>query len=619
MLTRLLSHLRRTAPVARPLTKARTRALSLEALEAREVPAIIYALNATNQLLRLDSATPGTIISTTTVTGLGANESLQGIDFRPRTGQLYGSTVPTGSVAPQIVKTYVINPTTGVATFIGATAATVPGVGDVAGGYDFNPTVDRIRYVNENEANVRLNPNNGALAGADTNVTPPTAQIIGAAYDRNTDRAGTSPIKTTLYVIDRSTGMLATLGGIDGNPSPNGGVLTPIGSLGVTLAAGFEGGFDILESPNAPSALNNNGLGVAYAALTVGTTTGLYAINLTTGAATLIGALGAGTAEIYSLAAVPDGTVVVGSGLGANGDVRLLDPTTGAVRVGPIVPFAGFKGGVRVASGDVNGDGVPDAIVTAIEAGNGHVKVFDGTTGAQLTSAIGSFFSFQGFAGSVNVAAGDVNGDGYADVIVVADGANGHTKVFSGFDGTLLGSFFAYTGFLGNVTVSAGDFDHNGFYEIVTTAAINGHTKVFNADGTAFTSTAVPNFQNSFFAFSPYLGNVSVAVGDVNGDGVPDFVLSSGAGVALNVRAVSGANGVTLSSFIVNNFGNAYTGGGSVGVADFNHDGLYDIIVTPNSGTQATVVAFDILGETLGSYPAFANFQGGASVSGIRF
>lgn len=620
MLTRFLSRLRRVAPVTRPIQKARPFGLILEALEAREVPATVYALNSNNTLLKFDSAAPNSVLATVAV-AVPAGETLQGIDFRPRTGQLIGSTVPAGSAAPQIIKTYSINPTSGAVTLLGATAATVAGVGDVSGGYDFNPTVDRIRYVNENDANIRLNPNNGTLAGLDTTVTPGTSEIIGAAYDRNTDRQNANNIRTTLYVIDRNTGSLATLGGVDGTPSPNGGALTVVGSLGITLAAGFEGGFDIVEVSGIASTANNNGLGVAYAALTVGTTTRLYTINLTTGAATAVGTIGDGTSEVYSIAVVPEGTVVVGSGLGANGDVRLLDPATGVSRTtAPIVPFDGFRGGVRVATGDVNGDGVPDAIVTAIEAGNGHIKVFDGSTGNQLTGTVGSFFSFQGFTGSVNVGAGDVNGDGFADILVVANGANGHVKVFSGKDGSQLLSFLSYQSFLGNVTIAAADFNNDGVDEIVTSAAINGHTKVFDGTGAAFTSASLPNFQNSFLAFSPYLGNVSVALGDVNGDGIPDLVLGSGPGVRFNVRVVNGKDGTQLASYFVDNYGNSFTGGGTVGVSDFNRDGRYDVVVTPGVGTQATVFALDALtGTTLGSFSAFANFQGGATVAGTRF
>ncbi|MFM8271091.1 MAG: DUF4394 domain-containing protein [Gemmata sp.] len=614
MFTRLPSRPRRIAPVDRPGKKTRHSALGLEPLEAREVPATLYALADNNVLLRFDSAAPTTVQATTTVTGLGAGETLQGIDFRPRTGQLFGSTAPTGSSGSQTFSTYSINPLTSAATLVG-TGATVTNGSDTAGGYDFNPTVDRIRYVNDLLANARLNPTDGALAGNDTPISLATFELIGAAYDRNTDRqtpGSTTP--TTLYAIDRASSSLVRVGGIDGSPSPNGGVVTVVGALGVTLAAGSDAGFDIFEAVGPASGPNNNGLGVAYATLTTADgVTRLYTIDLTTGAATVVGAVGAaGATATVGLAAAPEGTLVVGSGPGVNGDVRLLDPSTGTVRAG-VVPFAGFAGGVRVATGDVNGDGVPDAVVAAVQAANGHVKVFDGTTGAELLS----FFAFEGFNGSVNVGSGDVNGDGFADVLVVASGANGHVKAFSGRDGSQMSSFFAYPDFLGSVTVSAGDFDNNGTDEIVTAAAINGHTKVFTAAGAAFAAASLPSFQNSFFAFSPYLGDVSLAVGDVTGDGVADFVLGS-AGGPLNVQVVNGSTFATAASFLPAGFG-AGTTGGTVTVADSNRDGRYEIDVAPSGGAAATVRSFDLLGNQIGSFPAFAGFQGAVSAAGTRF
>jgi hypothetical protein len=613
MFSDLLPRLRLTRSVNRAARRP-SRRLGLERLETREVPAVVYGLTDANALVRFDSATPGTT-TTIPITGLQGTDHVLGIDFRPRTGQLYATTAPAGVVANALLDTYVINPLTGAATLVGSIpGGTVPGAADTIAAYDFNPTVDRIRLVLSNGANIRINPNNGSLAGSDVNLSftaPAAGPVLEEAYDRNFDRTSASPIKTTLYGIDLGSNMLVIQGGIDGAPSPNGGVISAVNPLGLTLDAGSEAGFDIADSTA------NGGKGTALAALKVGGVTGLYSIDLTTGAATSIGAIGNGTTAIRGLAVVPTSTLIVGSGAGATADVRSLNPSNGAVLAAISTPFPGFQGGVRVASGDVNGDGIPDFIVSAV-APQGHVKVFDGVTGVQLPGFIGSFFAFAGFNGTVNVGSGDVNGDGFDDVIVVANGANGHVKAFSGKDGTELASFLAYDGFLGNVTVSAADFNNDGLAEIVTAAAINGHVKVFNADGTPFTSG--PNFVNSFFGFSPYLGDVAVAAGDVNGDGIPDLTLSSGPGVPLNVRVFNGQNEQALSSFLVLGFGSSYTGGGDVGLSDVNNDGRYEVVVTPNAGTQANVLAFDAFGAALGSpFAAFANFQGGATVAGQRF
>ncbi len=272
----------------------------LEPLEARIAPATLFALSEANQLLRFDSATPGTIDATVSFTGFGAGESLRGIDFRPETSELFAVSVATGSANNSIVHTYVVNPTTGALTVVGATAAALAGAGDVPTGFDFNPSVDRLRYVNANNENARINPNNGTLAGNDTDLTftaPATGPIIGEAYDRN---FANTPL-TTLYGIDRGASRLVIQGGIDGTPSPNGGVATEVGVLGITLSATRDGGFDI-----------DNATGIAYAALTASDNiTRLYSIDLTLGTAASLGTIGNGASEIRSLSAAPQAPIFV--------------------------------------------------------------------------------------------------------------------------------------------------------------------------------------------------------------------------------------------------------------------------------------------------------------------
>jgi hypothetical protein len=264
---------------------------TIEPLEFRVAPATILALDNNGNLLRFDSESPGTV-ETVPITGLGMNQTLRGIDFRPATGELYGIAATTGAAANSIAFTYVINPLTGIATPVGATAAALAGWADVPAGIDFNPTADRIRVTNTNDENFRLFPTNGGLAGNDTDLTPAaTSTIIAEAYDRNFSGGSA----TTLFGIDRNDSELVIQGGIDGTPSPNGGVITPIGSLGFTLNPTNDGGLDIASDT-----------GIAYAALTSSTDnlTRLYTINLMTGAATPLGIIGAGTAEIRGLTVV---------------------------------------------------------------------------------------------------------------------------------------------------------------------------------------------------------------------------------------------------------------------------------------------------------------------------
>jgi uncharacterized protein DUF4394 len=253
----------------------------------------LVALTTDNRILTFDSASPATV-ATRTIGGLGpTSQQARGIDYRPADGIVYLLAADNGVAANGIAYTYALDVDTGYAGFVGETAASVAGWGDVAAGLDFSPTADRLRAVNVNDENLRVNPNTGALAGNDTDLTPAaTTTLIGAAYDRNVVGA----TATTLFAIDRTGSQLARVGGIDALPSPNGGAVTDVGALGLTLGASADAGFDI-----------SGATGTAYAALTSSTDglTRLYTVNLTTGAATAVGLIASGSTEAAGLTVVP--------------------------------------------------------------------------------------------------------------------------------------------------------------------------------------------------------------------------------------------------------------------------------------------------------------------------
>lgn len=252
---------------------------------------LLVGLTSSNSLIRFDSATPGTVSAPTSISGLQANEQLLGIDYRPADQQLYG----LGSSS----RIYSLNTTTGAATQIGSPAAF--SLNGSSFGFDFNPTVDRIRVVSNTGQNLRLNPNDGTLSATDTNLAFAAADanagrvpsVTGSAYTNNFAAATT----TTLYGIDSALRVLATQ-----NP-PNNGTLNTVGPLGVN--ASDQIGFDI-------SGLS----GVAFASLVANGQSSLYTINLASGAATLLGAIGSGTLGIRDISAasfapVPEPTTYV--------------------------------------------------------------------------------------------------------------------------------------------------------------------------------------------------------------------------------------------------------------------------------------------------------------------
>lgn len=246
---------------------------------------LIYALAGTNvpdalNLVSFDSATPAV---QTVIGPVGAD--VDAIDFRPATGQLYGVGYTPATTTTQV---YTLSLTTGAATPVGAAVST-PTLGSGAGSglvsIDFNPVVDRIRVVNGANGNLRMNPNDGSLTAADTNLAyaagdpgaGTTPGVTAVAYTNNV--AGAT--STTLYGLEFFRQALVTVGGVNGAPSPNGGALFTVGSTVPNTQFDGRSGFDISAAT-----------GVGYAMIdefdTATLQAELYTVNLATGALTLL-------------------------------------------------------------------------------------------------------------------------------------------------------------------------------------------------------------------------------------------------------------------------------------------------------------------------------------------
>jgi hypothetical protein len=316
--------------------------------------------------------------------------------------------------------------------------------------------------------------------------------------------------------------------------------------------------------------------------------------------------------------ALSNDIIVTAAGAGSTPRVRVLDHETGQEKFSFLAYSAGFTGGVNVAIGDVNGDGVLDIITAAGPTGGPHVRVFDGRNGLPMGGAIGSFFAYTPlFTGGVQVASADINGDGKADIIT-APGAGGgpHIRIFSGADGSLLGEYFAYSpGFTGGVNIAVGDVDGNGVPDVITGAGAGGgpHVRVFS--GTSSEQIAGP--LGSFFAYNPFFtGGVYVAAGDVNGDGRADLVTGAGAGGGPHVIAYNAANGAPITSFMA--YTPLFTGGVRVATVDLNRDGRADIVTAAGSTGGPHVRGFSGLTAqpVMDQFVFEPSFTGGVFVAG---
>jgi hypothetical protein len=212
----------------------------------------------TNSLLIFNPLDLSVVPISKAIGGLANQEIIVGLDFRPFNGQLYA----LGNSS----RIYTINTASGQATSIGMGTAFTPNLQGTTFGFDFNPTVDRIRVVSNTGQNLRLNPITGSVAAQDATIKSNTSIVTAAAYANNVATA----TSTTLYVLDTKDNRLLIQ-----NP-PNDGVLVDVGPLGILVDN--ENGFDIGgKSANA------------YALLAVNSSTSLYRVNLTSGAATSLG------------------------------------------------------------------------------------------------------------------------------------------------------------------------------------------------------------------------------------------------------------------------------------------------------------------------------------------
>lgn len=317
---------------------------------------------------------------------------------------------------------------------------------------------------------------------------------------------------------------------------------------------------------------------------------------------------GISIAEASGVIRNDDSIVVASNGEGDPSTVVVIHPSSGQQVLGPLSPYPGFTGGVRVATGDVNGDGTQDIITAAGPGGGPHVRVFDGNTGLQLPGPIGSFMAYESglpgeggiFTGGVFVAVGDLNEDGYADIITGADAGGGpHVRAFSGKDQIELFSFMAYqTEFMGGVRVAAGDVTGDGIPDIITGAGPGGgpHVRVFDAANPILGPTDnIPGAIGSFYAYSPsFAGGVYVSAGEFDGLSGLDVVTAAGAGGGPHIRVASPAN-FTGTNFFANfmAYDVSYLGGVSTATIDWDNDGNPDILTGQLQGPNAEVRVFD--------------------------
>jgi len=258
--------------------------------------------------------------------------------------------------------------------------------------------------------------------------------------------------------------------------------------------------------------------------------------------------------------------------------------------------------GISVASaGDVNGDGYGDVIVGApAYLGEGAAFIFHGSaTGINTTAAAMVVSNVTAAAMGYSVAgAGDVNGDGYSDIIVGADQYTNGGAVFiyhgsaTGINTTAAAMVQSVGSHMGVSVAGAGDVNGDGYGDVIAGAEaysngqmFEGAAFIYHGSATGINPVAAAIVQSN--QANAFMGRAVAGAGDVNGDGYSDVIVGddgynngqANEGVAFVYHGSSTGINTTAAAMVESNQGGASMGFSVAGAGDVNGDGYSDVIV----------------------------------------
>ncbi|MBS1665974.1 MAG: FG-GAP repeat protein [Bacteroidetes bacterium] len=262
--------------------------------------------------------------------------------------------------------------------------------------------------------------------------------------------------------------------------------------------------------------------------------------------------------------------------------------TIAAIKLSPGAASFGFT---VASAGDVNGDGYSDVII-GDNAGNAYV--YNGQSGSVgLITPAASTLNVSGNTtlGNSVASAGDVNGDAFADVIVGDD--KGHAYVFTGSASGLSVSPIVLTGTnnFGISVASAGDVNGDGYSDVIVGSSNTSSALTYQGGPSG--SIPISNLPILGGAAGDRFGLSVASAGDINGDGYSDVIVGAIGYNGLLSGAVyiytGGPNGLSTSPSILTP-GGPEAGWSVSGAGDINGDGYDDILIgarfAPNSGTN---------------------------------
>ncbi len=547
------------------------------------------------------ATTPGVAVVTVTVTDSDGQTAVSTLPVQYGVANSGVSLTPIGNL------TYNVN---GPAQTVGTTVTYSPGrTGTVSFSVSPNNLVTVVQGGTSTSPTFTLTPIPGATGNGVVTVTA-------------TDSDGIK--NSTAFAVQVGAGVAPTISGLPDATIPFAGSTGPL----TVNVAGANQPLTVVGTSSNPNVATVTVTGTG-ATRTVTVTANP---NLTTGGSTAISlrvtdSQGISTVESFNVTVAPQrvrrfaaGTGP-GNGVGSSAAVQVYD--VNGVRLFGFTPFElSFTGGVSVATGDVNADGVDDIVVGASIGGGPRVKVFDGLTGITLAD----FFAYEGEnRNGVTVAVGKVLDTGtdargyFREQVIAGAGDGGGPRVVvydvtagKGSSPTRVGDFFAYEStFRNGVTVGAGDLNGDGLAEIVTGSGFGGGPRV-----RSFSATGAPAGLD-FFAFDQaYRGGISVAAGDLDASGRASVIVGVGPDGGSLVR-VFNSGGVQKSQFQA--YGDASTAPKAVRVGSVQFGtGGESIVTGPGVGGGPRLQVFRGTNPTSGAvYTDFAfaeAFRGGIFV-----
>lgn len=246
---------------------------------------------------------------------------------------------------------------------------------------------------------------------------------------------------------------------------------------------------------------------------------------------------------------------------------RVFDRFGKTSRTGFFAYDSRFKGGTKVMIKDIDNNGDLESIVVY----DSKVEIYDSSS-----NKISTFYPYtKNYNQGINLTVGDLNGDGTQEIVTGTERGGGpQIRIFNHMGKLINPGFFAYaTNFRGGVNVAIGDLNGDGTKEIIAGAGYGGgpHVRVFNANGKLINP--------GFFAYDPgFRGGVNVDVGDVDGDNIFEIITGPGFGGGPQVRVFNKDGQLLSAGFFA--FDQNKRSGVEVIASDLDGNGKAEIIAT---------------------------------------